>query len=164
MSLKNFCKMKKMKNVMVLLLIAAMPMFIACEPINTPTNEDNKSDSTTISFEELIIGKWDCNKYEMKIWVSDNLVTDESISFEPGESGWLIDADGIMMYEDNELYEEKISYRVDGDKLYLEPLSEYETAYYYIRTLTDTELILEWINVYEKVNKYNEKYHFIRVK
>ena len=104
------------------------------------------------------------NKYEMKIWVSDNLVTDESISFEPGESGWLIDADGIMMYEDNELYEEKISYRVDGDKLYLEPLSEYETAYYYIRTLTDTELILEWINVHEKVNKYNEKYHFIRVK
>ena len=101
----------------------------------------------------------------MKIWVSEQLVTDDVIELEKGDWEWEFDTNGfITMFVEGEADETNIAYRVEGDKLYFEPLAEYATDYYYIRKLTDTELYLEWITVEEKVNKYNEKHYFTRVK
>ena len=143
-----------MKKVFLLSIIAMACVLVSCEPANTQVDDPagNNPDSTQTSFEELIIGRWECTKSEMKIWVSEQLVTDDVTELEKGDWEWEFDTNGF------------ITMFVEGDKLYFEPLAEYATDYYYIRKLTDTELYLEWITVEEKVNKYNEKHYFTRVK
>lgn len=156
-----------MKKVFLLSIIAMACVLVSCEPANTQVDDPagNNPDSTQTSFEELIIGRWECTKSEMKIWVSEQLLTDDVTELEKGDWEWEFDTNGfITMFVEGEADETNIAYRVDGDKLYFEPLAEYATDYYYIRKLTDTELYLEWITVEEKVNKYNEKHYFTRVK
>ena len=161
--------MNKMKFMMVMLLAVMMPMFISCEQPNTPDTPETPNTpvtpETNETNEKLIIGTWECYKDIMKIWVGDNLVTDDTITFEPGEYWWRFDTNGTITFfvkEDGE--GDQITYRVEGDKLYREDFLEYSTDYYLIHKLTDTEMVIEWTSIEYMVNKYNEILYFTRVK
>lgn len=158
-----------MKFMMVMLLAVMMPMFISCEQPDTPDTPETPNTpvtpETNETNEKLIIGTWECYKDIMKIWVGDNLVTDNTTTFEPGEYWWRFDTNGTITFfvkEDGE--GDQITYRVEGDKLYREDFLEYSTDYYLIHKLTNTEMVIEWTSIEYIVNKYNEILYFTRVK
>ena len=130
--------MKKMTSFMVMLLSAMVPVLFSSCGGNEPTPD---------SYVELIVGEWDCTRYDYAMEYKGEEETDSEY-FDEGDLIWEFDGNKIIMYAYGD-YGDTFRYEIEDDKLYTEYATNLMAQYFKIKTLNKTKLVLELTSSYE---------------
>lgn len=153
--------MKKMQFFMVLLLTAMVSVFFSsCRPDSpddpTPDQGGGIVNPTPSSYEELILGKWECLRIDYDTEYQGEKVSGSDY-FERGQGVWEFDGEDIVMYTEGK-YDTEYRYEIEDDKLYTEFATYYMGQYFKITTLNDTKLVLDVSYEYQGAKA---KYSFV---
>ena len=154
--------MKKMTSFMVMLLTAMVPVLFSSCGGNEPTPD---------SYEELIVGEWDCTRYDFDAEIDGEKEVGSAYP-EPLEWVWKFSKTGVLSFPwydkpDNiTIEEETFRYEVEGDKLYSEYAMEaFSAQYFTIESITAEKMVLKLEFNYQHLNERGTyTFNFKRIK
>ena len=120
-----------------------------------------KESSKDATFADLIVGEWDCTRYDWAMEYKGEEETDSEY-FDEGDLIWEFDGNKIIMYAYGD-YGDTFRYEIEDDKLYTEYATNLMAQYFKIKTLNKTKLVLELTYSYEGATT-KHTFNFKRIK